>query len=131
MVLLLDTHTLLWALSDSNQIPDHIKKMIDDEDNEICVSVASLWEIQIKHLKNPKAMPYVPDIVLLGILEAEMTVLEIDQNYILRLPEIVNQDIHRDPFDHIILATALHDEFTLITHDRNIAKYQGVETILY
>ena len=53
MKLLLDTHILLWALSDDMQLPSKARKLLESEENEIYYSLASLWEIQIKCLAHP------------------------------------------------------------------------------
>ena len=54
MKILLDTHVLIWTLQDSPMLPFNIREAIVDENNEIYVSVLSLWEIAIKHKKIPK-----------------------------------------------------------------------------
>ncbi len=56
MKLLLDTHILLWAISNDMRLPEKARKLIEDETNEIYYSVISLWEVEIKHLAYPDAM---------------------------------------------------------------------------
>ena len=57
MNILLDTHILLWALSNDVRLPEKARKLIEDENNEIYYSIISLWEVEIKHLTHPDAMP--------------------------------------------------------------------------
>ena len=57
MKILLDTHILLWALSGDPRLPEKAEKMILDRRNDIYYSLASLWEIEIKHLAHPEALP--------------------------------------------------------------------------
>ena len=56
MKVLLDTHILLWALSNDRRLPERAKRLIEDAENDIFYSIASLWEIEIKHLAHPDAM---------------------------------------------------------------------------
>ncbi len=56
MKILLDTHILLWTLSNDVKLPDKARKLIENEDNEIYYSIASLWEVEIKHLAHPDVM---------------------------------------------------------------------------
>ena len=58
MKLLLDTHTLLWALGSPEKLPEYIVEMICNDSNDVYLSAASLWEISIKHKKNPAKMPF-------------------------------------------------------------------------
>ena len=56
MKVLLDTHILLWALSNDLRLPEKARKLIENENNEIYYSIISLWEVEIKHLTHPDAM---------------------------------------------------------------------------
>ena len=58
MKILLDTHTLIWALGAPEKMPEYIVEMICNENNDIYVSAASLWEISIKNKKSPEKMPF-------------------------------------------------------------------------
>ena len=58
MKILLDTHMIIWTLVNSPKLPDEAKKVILDPQNEICVSVLSLWEIELKRLAKPDMMPF-------------------------------------------------------------------------
>ncbi len=57
MRILLDTHILLWALSNDAKLPEKARELIEDEGNEIYYSMISLWEVEIKHLAHPDMMP--------------------------------------------------------------------------
>ena len=131
MKYLLDTHTLLWAMKDDERLPNKIKSIINNNDNAIFVSVASFWEVEIKHIKNPEIMPIKAVDLINASIDSDYRIEEIRDEYLARLHEIVEQNIHRDPFDHMILSTALNEEMTLITHDEALAKYKGVKVIVY
>ena len=57
MRILLDTHILLWTLSNDRRLPEKARKLIENEENEIYYSIISLWEVEIKRLIHPDAMP--------------------------------------------------------------------------
>lgn len=57
MKILLDTHILLWAISNDSKLPEMARKLIENEENEIYYSIVSLWEVELKRLAHPDAMP--------------------------------------------------------------------------
>ena len=118
MILLLDTHVLLWWLEGPKQLSKPARKAIEDGRNSVYVSAAVAWEIAIK-----KA---------LGKLDAPDDLEDaIAANRFLPLPVTIPHalsvltlpDHHRDPFDRILIAQALHEGFRLVTRDGEIAKY--------
>jgi len=123
MKLLLDTHLLLWASEDSPRLAAMASSLIADSENELLFSVASIWEISIKHAKGLESFHARPGMVWEGLLRngyAELAVLgkhAIAAGY---LPPI-----HKDPFDRILIAQAMVEGITLLTADAMIAKYPG------
>lgn len=131
MKLLLDTHTLLWALSNDDKI-ESVKEIINNLTNEIFVSAASLWEIEIKHNIRPESMPFsAKKIVEIINNSTDFIILPIDQNNICSLDMIIKQGIHKDPFDHLLLATAASSNLKLLTHDEKIGQYKGIDLYQY
>lgn len=131
MKLLLDTHTLLWTLSNDNKI-ESVKDIINNLANEIYVSTASLWEIEIKHNLRPDSMPFsAKEIVNIINNFTDFIILPVDQNSICFLDTIIQQGIHKDPFDHLLLATAFSNQLKLLTHDEKISQYEGIDLLKY
>ena len=58
MKILLDTHIALWAIADTSKLPDKVIKLLEEENNEVFYSMASVWEIAIKHIINRKTCLY-------------------------------------------------------------------------
>jgi PIN domain nuclease of toxin-antitoxin system len=124
MTLLLDTHVLLWWLEDPRKLSRQAKKAIQDGANRVYVSAAVAWEIAIKKSLGKLDAP--------DDLEAML-----DSNRFLSLPVTIPHALavlglpehHRDPFDRMLVAQALHEGFRLVTRDQEIAKY-GVATII-
>ncbi len=124
MSYLLDTHTLLWWLSENPILSTEAKTIIATPQNLIFVSAVSAWEISIK-----KAIGKLeaPDDLEQAIAYNNFTPLEItiqDGNLAGKLP-----NYHNDPFDRMLVAQAMNNNLTIITKDSKIPQYQ-VKTIL-
>ena len=124
MKLLLDTHVVLWALQDSPRLPFHIREMICDENNEIYVSVASLWEISIKHKKSPDKMFLSATEIRDYCQRAGYIFLSISVDNIARYDQL-DLSVHPDPFDQILVSQSASNNMKLITHDEKIKLYNA------
>ena len=113
------------------RLPKKIKDIINDYDNDIFVSVVSFWETEIKHIKNPELMPFNAADLINAAIGFNYYIEDIRNEYLVDLHKIVNQKIHYDPFDHMILSNAMSEEMVLITHDETLAKYKGVNVLTY
>jgi PIN domain nuclease of toxin-antitoxin system len=117
MRLLLDTHLLLWALSDPSRLSKAVRRQI--EDNDVFASAASIWEISIKSaLGNLKADP---NEVLEAIEPAGFSILSISGLHAAKVGGL--PPVHRDPFDRMLVAQALIEPMILLTNDRVLASY--------
>ena len=131
MELLLDTYTLLYACFDDQRLPKSIKEMISDSDNDIFVSMASLWEIAIKNAKRPESMPYSAEEICDALSNADYSILPIHYSHFFLLKDIIQEQIHQDPFDHLLIAIAKSKDFHIVTCDEFIQKYNGIKVIAY
>ena len=118
MSLLLDTHVVLWWLTDDPTLSDEIKNRLD-HDPDVYVSSATIWEVAIKQsagqLTEPADLPE-------RIRDSGFTELPINSEHVIaagRLPMI-----HRDPFDRMLVAQARRDNLTLVTRDPQCQKYE-------
>ena len=119
MNLLLDTHTLIWALEDNPSLSELARVAIVDGENMVFVSAVSVWEISIK-----KALGKLeaPDTLLDEIERIRFTPLDITLEHADRAGKL--PAIHMDPFDRMLIAQAQSEQLTLITRDAEIQKYQ-------
>ena len=131
MEILLDTCTLLWVINEPEKLPENIINIINDYNNDVFILNTSIWEIELKHLKNEKLIPYDAVSILNSIIDADFRIINLRNEYIMGLKDIVDQHIHNDPFDHILLAMAKEEKMTLITHDESIKKYKGIDIISF
>ena len=117
--LLLDTHALIWALSAPRRLPARVAAAIRDPETDVYVSAVSTWEIAIKSALG-KIDANLPAIVS-AVHAAELDELPITIAHTERLGALPPH--HRDPFDRILVAQALEERLTIVTHDRLIAAY--------
>lgn len=123
MKLLLDTHVLLWAAGPSNQLSAAARALLDDPQNELLFSPASLWEIAIKHGLGRSDFRIDPRILRRGLLDNGYDELPITGEHAVAVDGL--PPIHKDPFDRILVAQAIVEGITLITADPLLARYPG------
>ena len=126
MKYLLDTHILFWSMNDEEKLPEDVLALINDQRNEIYFSSASVWEIVIKHRKNPQIMPVSGRDFLNACLESGFTPLPIDNSHVLTVDTLrrkAGEPPHSDPFDRLLIAQAKTEAMKLITHDSLLTGY--------
>lgn len=124
MKLLLDTHIALWAIADDDRLSARARALIDNSDNEIVVSAATVWEISIKHALargSPNDMPISGQEALGYFRDAGFNLLSISPAHIVAIEALGS--LHADAFDRILVARALSEPLRLLTHDQRIAAY--------
>lgn len=122
MKLLLDTHVVLWAASDPEQLDVHVREMLEDGSQEVAVSIVSAWEIAIKQslgkLELPKpAEQWLPEV----LRRTGFELAEVGLAAALRVRALPWH--HRDPFDRLLVAQAIEDGYTLLTRDDALGAY--------
>lgn len=121
MNLLLDTHVALWFISSSARLPADVSDMIEREDNRVFVSIASLWEIEIKKSLHRDQIPFSIEEILGYFLESDFSILSIELKHIAAVEHL--PFYHRDPFDRLIIAQAVSENLSLISHDGKFPQY--------
>ena len=123
MRVLLDTHILLWAASQSVRLPAALHEVMALPETELVFSTASIWEVSIKYSQHRSDFHANPVDLRSGLLAAgylELPVLGEHALAVAHLPMI-----HRDPFDRMLLAQAMVEGIELFTVDEQIAGYPG------
>ncbi len=122
MRILLDTHTFIWLSGKSTQLSAEAAKLIADPNNTLLLSLASMWEIQIKmgigKLTLPKPLP---DAIQELVLHNRLRLMPIELIHIYALATL--PDHHRDPFDRLLIAQAVSENLPILTSDPLIARY--------
>jgi PIN domain nuclease of toxin-antitoxin system len=122
--LLLDTHVALWAIAADTRLPRSAQLLVADPSNDIFLSAASIWEITIKYALNrgrPNDMPVSGPQALAYFKAAGYGFLSVTAEHAAAVSNL--PDLHRDPFDRIIVAQALYEPLRLITHDAQVGAY--------
>lgn len=119
---LLDTHILLWALTEPKRLTPAARAAIVDRSNSVFVSVASGWEIAIKYGLGKLPLPLPPgDLVPQGIERSGFQLAPIRLEHALAVADLPKH--HADPFDRLLITQALIDNLTIVTVDKVFAKY--------
>ncbi len=122
MKLLLDTHIFLWYILADPQLPTTYRDAIRDPSNEVFLSVASIWEAVIKYALGKLPLPAPPALYMPRQRAAhQITSLPIEEAALTHLATLPT--LHRDPFDRILIAQALHHGLTLVTADDAVRAY--------
>ena len=123
MRLLLDTHLLLWAAGEPDRLSARARTLMEDPGNDLVFSVASLWEITIKTGLGRADFQVDPHLLRRGLIENGYEELPITSQHALAVGQL--PDVHRDPFDRILVAQATVEGLLLLTHDPLVKAYPG------
>ena len=123
MKLLLDTQILLWASGQPERLSVAARRQLNNPKNELLFSAASLWEITIKSALGREDFRVEPRLLRRGLLDNGYTELPVTSEHAVSVDSL--PDLHKDPFDRILLAQALIEGITLLTADAQLARYRG------
>jgi PIN domain nuclease of toxin-antitoxin system len=122
MRLLLDTHVFLWYITAVPKLPPVFRAAVQDEANEVYLSVASVWEVVIKYHLGKLPLPAPPAEYLPQQRDTHgVASLAIDEGAMPYLAGL--EPLHRDPFDRLLVAQALQHRLTIATVDPDVAAY--------
>jgi len=121
--LLLDTHLLLWAAGEPKRLSKQARRLIDNTENELLFSAASLWEVAIKRGLGREDFKVDARLLRRGLLDNGYNELPITSNHVLATESL--PPIHRDPFDRVLVAQATVEGITLLTVDSLVSRYPG------
>ena len=123
MRLLLDSHTLLWGLDDNPRLGPYARAAVRSPDNEVFVSVASVWELAMKRASGRLDAP---DNLLGACEEQGFALVPIEPFHAEQAASLPMH--HRDPFDRMLVAQAQAEGLTIVTADATLLRY-GVWTM--
>lgn len=122
MRLLLDTHIFLWFISADDRLSKAVRDSLRNPENEVYLSVVSLWETIVKCQIGRLSLPQPPETYLTLQRERhQISSLPLDEASVSRLPQLPL--IHRDPFDRMLICQAMEHGLTLLTVDDVVASY--------
>ena len=125
MIYLLDTHTFIWAVLETNMLSKNAYEIVADARNEIYVSAVSFWEISLKtnirkfSFKNVdiKSFPKYAR-------EMDFNIIDMHENEAITFHELPLKEKHKDPFDRMLLWQAITKNMTMISKDEQFEQYK-------
>jgi PIN domain nuclease of toxin-antitoxin system len=121
MRILLDTHVLLWAVTADMALGEKAKAALLNPGNRIYVSAASIWEVAIKHRKNPHVMTIGPDVLTNACSDSGFNWLDVNVYHARTTAQLPL--LHSDPFDRLLIAQAIQEPMHLLTRDQQLSAY--------
>ena len=123
MKLLLDTHVLLWAAYAPERLSNKAQQLLSDPARNLYFSVASLWEVAIKSALGRADFQVDVAELRTGLVANGYNEVAIESGHVLRVPTL--PPIHADPFDRILVAQAMTEDFVLLSNDAKLKAYGG------
>lgn len=124
MSYLLDTHALLWFLEGDPRLPEATRTLLASEKHEFFVIFASFWELSIKASLGKISLSNTPSAMMQRMPTIGFSVLDLAPTYLQVLENLPFH--HRDPFDRLLIATALAEKLDFISGDQAIRRYHGI-----
>ena len=121
MKLLLDTHTFVWVDSEPEKLSKRVQDLCIDSENELLLSVASIWEMQIKNQLGKLQLKIPLPEMIRQQQENGIEILPVEPAHIFALDSLPNH--HKDPFDRLLVAQAIVEEAVLVSADPLIKQY--------
>ena len=118
---LIDTHILIWYLEGSDKLPQKLREELDNDQNTILISVASLWELAIKISAKKIELSKSLQEVQAYIVERAFVFLNIFFEHLYTLLGLPHY--HKDPFDRLIIAQAITENISVISVDQQFIPY--------
>lgn len=126
MNILLDTHMLIWVLNGDKRVSARVKQLLMDQKNEVYYSAASIWEVAIKHEKNPQKVPFSAKELDDYCQLADIIPLPVRANHVAGIGELkvrTGESVNGDPFDKLLITQAKLEDMLFITHDTVMCHY--------
>ncbi|MBW4642217.1 MAG: type II toxin-antitoxin system VapC family toxin [Goleter apudmare HA4340-LM2] len=122
MKVLLDTHIFLWFISGDSRLSADVRDVVRDSDNEIYLSVVSVWECIVKYQLGKLPLPETPEMYLPKQRDLhQIPSLALDEISVAQLAKL--PPLHRDPFDRMLICQALQNGLTIATVDAAVRAY--------
>ena len=127
MRLLLDTHALVWALAEPDKLSSRARSAISNSRSDVYASMASAWELSIlQGLARVRLAAPLETIFTEGLSALRIRLLPIQLQYVAAVATLPKH--HRDPFDRLLLATAMSEKLTVVSCDKAFDQY-GVSVV--
>jgi PIN domain nuclease of toxin-antitoxin system len=123
LILLVDTHLLLWAAGQPQKLSRKARRLLEDAGSQVWFSAASLWEVAIKHALGREDFHVEPHRLRRALIDNGWRELMISSEHALATLNL--PPIHKDPFDRMLIAQAQVEGVILATSDEQVSQYPG------
>jgi PIN domain nuclease of toxin-antitoxin system len=120
--LLIDTQLFIWFVENDPKLPLSIRDVMEDEQYNLFISIASLWEIVIKSSLGKLNLKWAIPEIINGVTKSGLSILQIKPQHLITLHLL--EYIHKDPFDRIIISQAITENMYVVSSDEIFNKYQ-------
>jgi PIN domain nuclease of toxin-antitoxin system len=121
MNILLDTHAVIWFITEDSKLPLASKRIIENPENNCFVSLATYWEMSIKHSLDRLHLQYPLARIFEIIEESGFELVPITSSHILTVSTLAFH--HRDPFDRMLIGQAINEGMKIMSKDDQFGKY--------
>jgi PIN domain nuclease of toxin-antitoxin system len=128
MRLLVDTHVLLWAIAEPQKLPASARSMLQAAENDVLFSAVSIWEMAIKLQIGRLTLPVELEDIMRAAGQMGFTELPVSAAHAAGVRHLPSH--HRDPFDRLLIAQALHEPARLLTADRTLSRYSDLVDVI-
>lgn len=130
MQILLDTHTLIWFLEDNPLLKKSSKELIANEANDVHVSIVSFYEMSIKLSIGKLVLPDSLETTIIKTINNDIKIIDLNRHHTVQYQSIPLIPDHKDPFDRMIIAVAVHEDLTVISADGNFKHYTSIVNLI-
>ncbi len=118
---LLDTHVVLWMLDDAPQLGAKVRDELTNPADDVYASIVSIWEMALK-VRIGKLQTDIAEVIGYQA-PTGLRLLDLRPSHLLQHATLPLLAGHRDPFDHLLIATAQAERLCLVTNDRHVSRY--------
>lgn len=126
MRILLDTQAFIWFVENDKKLPKNVKYNIENYNNSIIISIASLWEMTIKLTLGKLKLNFSLEEMINKTAENGFEIMSILPIHLIKLSSL--EMIHGDPFDRIIIAQGLAENIQIVTSD-DVFEYYNINRL--
>lgn len=122
---LLDTHVLIWFLEGNPELPLIVQQVLRNPEHTLAVSFGSYWEMAIKMSLGKLELAASLETYYEEAEKLEIEILQLSRAAVSALRNLPFH--HKDPFDRLFIATALREDYILVSADRQFQFYEGLQ----
>jgi PIN domain nuclease of toxin-antitoxin system len=127
MKILLDTHSFIWAITDSKKLSNKVTRMLEDIDNDVHVSVISFWEISLKQSVGKLSLGELnPEDFVELAKESQISIAGLTTDLVATSHQLPWRGQHKDPFDRMLVWKAIKNDYRLISKDSDFVLYKDL-----